>query len=72
MARPKNKQEYIKNLKTIYASFEIKDLTQGEFIRQMSDLHNPNKIVSDLGDVELKCAREKLNRMRINKAILEN
>lgn len=69
MSRPKNKQEFIENLKTIYASFETKDLTQSEFIKQMLDLNDPKKIMTDLNDIQLKKAREQMNRMRIQKAV---
>lgn len=69
MARPKDKQELIANLKTIYDSFSVKNLTWDEFRRQMLELYDPNKMFNDLSDIELKRAREKMNRMRINKAI---
>ena len=67
--RPKNKAEQIERLKMIYASFEVKDLTQDEFIRQMLDLSDPKKAFEDLGDIQLKKAREQLNRMRIQNAM---
>ena len=69
MPKPKTKEEFIKNLKAIYASFEVKDLTEAEFIKQMTDLHDPNKMFNDLSDMELKLARERLNKMRIDKAV---
>lgn len=72
MSRPKDENEFIKRMKVIYTSFDIKDLSESEFIRQMIELMDPKKIMSDLGDIELKRAREKLNRMRIDKAIARN
>lgn len=53
----------------IYDSFEVKDLTWDEFRIQMLDLNDPKKMMSDLSDIELQKARERLNRMRINKAV---
>ncbi len=67
--RPKTQEELVRNLKIIYDSFEVKDLTWEEFRNQMLDLHDPNKIMDDLGDIELQRAREKMNRMRVNNAI---
>lgn len=69
MPRPKTKEEYIRNLKAIYDSFEIKDLSWDEFRNQMLDLQDPKKMMDDLGDIELIKARERLNRMRINNAM---
>lgn len=68
MARPKTEEEFVRNLKRIWESFEVKDLTLPEFIRQMKDLMNPNKMFEDLGDIELQKARVRLNKMRIDKA----
>lgn len=69
MARPKDKQEYIRNLKVIYESFEVKDLTWDEFRNQMLNLNDPKKMFDDLGDIQLKKAREQMNRMRIQGAV---
>ena len=69
MPRPKTEKELVRNLKIIYDSFPVKDLTWDEFRNQMVDLYDPNKMFNDLGDIELKRAREKMNRIRINKAI---
>ena len=69
MGRPKTQEEFIRNLRVIYDSFEVKDLTWDEFRNQMLDLNNPKKMMSDLDDIELQKARERLNRMRINKAV---
>lgn len=69
MPRPKNEAEYVERLKVIYASFETKDLILEEFIRQMLELSDPKKVMEDLGDIELRKARERLNRMRIKKVI---
>ncbi len=68
MPRPKTHEEFIRNLRVIYDSFEVKDLTWDEFRNQMIELHDPNKMFKDLGDIELKKARERMNKMRINKA----
>ncbi len=69
MPRPKTKEQIVKNLKAIYASFDKKDLTEAEFIRQMLDLQDPKKMTSDLSDMELKLARERLVRMKIDRAV---
>ena len=69
MPRPETREQYIQNLKRIYNSFEVKDLTQGEFIRQMLDLNDPKKIMDDLGDMQLQKARERMSKIRINKAL---
>lgn len=69
MPRPKTQAEYIRNLKRIYDSFEVKDLTWDEFRNQMLDLQDPKKMMDDLGDIELRKARERLNRMRVKKAM---
>ena len=54
---------------TIWEGFEVKDLTKEEFIRQMLELYDPKKMMDDLGDIELKKGREKLNKMRIENAL---
>ena len=69
MGRPKTQEEFIRNLRVIYDSFEVKDLTWDEFRNQMLDLNDPKKMMSDLDDIELKKAREQMNRMRIEKAV---
>lgn len=68
MARPKTEEEFVQNLKRIYESFEVKDLTLPEFIRQMKDLMDPNKIFDDLGDIELQKARARMTKIRIDRA----
>jgi len=68
-SRPKTQAEYIRNLRVIYDSFEVKDLSWDEFRNQMLELNDPKKIMDDLGDVQLKRARERMNRMRITKAM---
>ena len=68
MGRPKNKAEFVRNLKRIYDSFEVKDLTWNQFRQQMLDLHDPKKMFKDLGNIELSKARERLNRIRIDNA----
>lgn len=70
--RPQSKREYVQRLKAIYDSFEVKDLTWPEFRNQMLDLSDSKKMMSDLGDIQLKKARERLNKMRINKALHAN
>ena len=69
MSRPKTKEQFVRNLRRIYNSFEKKDLTWDEFRNQMVDLNDPNKMFDDLSDMELKKSRERLNRMRIDKAV---
>lgn len=69
MPRPKTQVEYIRNLKRIYDSFEVKDLSWDEFRNQMLALSDPKKMMGDLGDIELRKARERLNRMRIQKVL---
>ena len=69
MAKPKNTIEYIQRLKIIYDSFEVKDLSWDAFRKQMLELSDPKKMMSDLGDMELKKARERLNRIRVDKAV---
>lgn len=69
MSRPKTKEEFVKNLRAIYDSFSAKDLTWDEFRNQMLELNDPKKMMSDLDDIGLQKARERLNRMRIDKSI---
>lgn len=70
MPRPKTQEEFIRNLKRIYDSyFEVKDLTWDEFRNQMIDLHDPKKMFDDLNDMQLRKARERMNRMRVEKAV---
>ena len=61
--------ELKKRFATIWEGFEIQDLTKEEFIRQMLELYDPKKMMSDLGDIELKKGRERLNKMRIDKGL---
>ena len=69
--RPKHtdKAALVKSLKNIYDGFEVKDLTWDEFRNQMLELYDPKKMFDDLGDMELKKARERMNRIRIDNAI---
>ena len=70
--RPKkSKEETVKNLKIIWDSFgpEGQNLTWPEFMNQMLELQDPKKMFSDLDDMQLAKARERMNRMRIEKAI---
>ena len=55
-----------KRFATIWENFEVQDLTKEEFIRQMLELYDPKKMMSDLGDIELKKGRERLNKIRID------
>lgn len=71
MPRPKTQAQFIRNLRVIYDSFKVKDLTWDEFRNQMVELHDPNKMFKDLGDIELAKARVRLNKMRIDKACLK-
>ena len=68
MTRPKTEDEFVQNLKRIWESFEVKDLTLPEFIRQMKDLHDPTKMFEDLGEIELAKARARMTKMRIDRA----
>ncbi len=67
MPRPKTQEEIVRNLRVIYDSFDNKDLTWDEFRNQMLELFDPKKAMTDLGDIQLRKAREKMNRMRIDK-----
>ena len=69
MPKPKTREEYIRNLKIIYDNFEVKDLTWDQFRNQMLDLNDPKKMFDDLGDMQLKKARERMNRIRVEKAV---
>ena len=69
MPRPKTRAEIVKNLRVIYDSFEVKDLTWDEFRNQMLNLQDPKKMMSDLGDIELQKARERMNRLRIDNRV---
>ncbi len=57
---------------TIWEGFEVKDLTKEEFIRQMLALYDPKKMMADLGDIELKKGREKLNKLKIERGLRGN
>lgn len=59
------------DIKTLYDSFEKKDMPFAKFRQELKDVMDPNKMVRDLSDIELRKAREKLHRMKINKT-LEN
>ncbi len=69
MSRPKGKRETIQRLKIIYDSFDQKDLSWDQFRNQMLDLLDPKKAMSDLGDIELKKARERMSKMRVDRAV---
>ena len=69
MSRPKSKAEQIERYKSIYQGFEVKDLSQEEFVRQMLDIMDPKKVMDDLGDIQLQKARERTNRIRIDRGM---
>lgn len=69
MPKPKTKQETIKNLKAIYQTLEKKNLPEHEFVKQMLDVMDPKKMISDLEGIELQKARERLNRLKIQNAV---
>lgn len=54
-------------IKTLYDSFEKKDMPFAKFRQELKDVMNPDKMVSDLSDMQLRKARERINRMRINR-----
>jgi len=62
MPRPKTEEEFVRNLKRIYESFEVKDLTLPEFIRQMKELHDPNKMFEDLGEEKFIKGKDNVTR----------
>ena len=65
--RPKTEDEKARNLKAIWEHTN-KDMPLQEFIRQGKDLMDPNKMVEDLGDIKLAKARQRMNKIRIDKA----
>ncbi len=69
MSRPKSKAEQIERYKSIYQGFEVKDLSQEEFVRQMLDIMDPKKVMDDLGDIQLQRARERTNKIRIDRGL---
>ena len=52
-------------IKAIYDNTN-KDMPFAEFRQELKDVMDPNKMVKDLGDIELRKARERMNRMRID------
>ena len=58
------------DIRAIYESTN-KDMPFAKFRQEIIDVQDPNKMVKDLDDIQLQKARERMNRMRINKR-LEN
>lgn len=56
-------------IKAIYDSFEKKDMPFAQFRKELKDVQDPDKMASDLSDIELLRARERMNRIRINKRL---
>ncbi len=52
-------------IKAIYDSTN-KDMPFAKFRQELKDVMDPDKMVKDLGDIELRKARERMNRMRID------
>jgi len=69
MARPKQLTD--EAIRAIWNSFgpEGQDMPFAEFRKQLIDLCNPKKMMDDLSDMQLRKARERLNRMRIKKVL---
>lgn len=70
MSRPKHLTEQA--IKTIYDSFEVKDMPYAQFRKELLDLHDPRKAMDDLDDMTLRLARQRMNRMRIDKQLEGN
>ncbi len=56
------------DIKAIYDGTN-KDMPFAEFRREIRDVMDPDKMVKDLEDIELCRARERINRMRIDKKL---
>lgn len=70
MPRPKTQAEMSEaDIRTLYNSFEKKDMPFAKFRQELKNVMDPNKMVKDLSDIELRKAREQMNRMKINKMV---
>jgi len=69
-----DKEEQIRRFKAIYSKMwpNGTDMTEQEFVKSMVDLCDPKKMMDDLGDVQLRKARQRSNKIRINKAMQKN
>lgn len=56
-------------IKKMYDGFSKKGCTFTEFARRIKGMSDPARMKRDLGEIELRRARERSNRMRINKAM---
>jgi len=59
-------------IRALYDGFEKKDMPFYQFRKELLDLLDPKKIMSDLGDIELRKARERMNKMRIERGVKRN
>lgn len=67
MPRPKELTEPA--IRALYDSFEEKDMPYAQFRKELIDLCDPNKMFDDLSDIELRKARERMNKLRIKNAL---
>ena len=56
-------------IKALYDSFPKKDMPFAKFRQELIDVQDPDKMMDDLGVIEVQRARERLNRMRIDKRL---
>ncbi len=68
MSRPKTKVEQIERYKMIFSHLDD-SLSEEEFVKQMVDIMDPKKCMDDLGDMQLQRARERANRIRIDRGM---
>ncbi len=69
--KPKTEEEFVRKLRIAYDGFppEGKNLTWDEFRNQALALVDPQNCMDDLGDLQLIKARQRMNKMRIDRGL---
>lgn len=68
-AKPHSKGFTNEAIRAIWDGFTEKDMSYEQFAQELSALSDPQKMMSDLQDIELKKARQRSHQARIDKAL---
>ena len=58
----------IAKIRKVYDGFAVKNISFQEFARRIQGLSDPGRMRRDLDEIELRKARERTNRIRIDRA----
>ncbi|GAG89525.1 unnamed protein product [marine sediment metagenome] len=59
-------------IRALYDSFDKQDMPFVDFRRELKDVMNPNKMVTDLDKISLRKIRGQMNKLRIDQGVKRN